>query len=91
MSSITYDYHALKDAHGKLTAAVENFEAIAKNLSQAGHELIEGNNAEGVKSTMTSFDEKQTAVVKAMQALLEQTGAALKNARELHLANGGEE
>jgi len=89
--TITYDYPALKDAHGKLTAAVEAFESNAKQLSDAGYELVEGNNAEGVKSTMTSFDEKQTAVVKAMRGLLEQTASALKNARELHIANGGVE
>lgn len=91
MANITYDYHGLKDAHGKLTAAIEAFEANAKQLSDAGNELVEGNNADGVKSTMTGFQEKQEAVVKSMRALLDQTTAALANARELHIANGGEE
>lgn len=91
MANITYDYHALKDAHGKLTAAIEAFEANAKQLADAGTELVEGNNAEGVKSTMTSFQDKQDGVVKTMRELLEQVTAALANARALHVANGGEE
>ena len=91
MASITYDYHALKDGHRELVAAVENYEAIVKNLNQAGQELVEGNNAEGVKSTMSAYEEKQAAVVKVMQSALEKAEAGLKNARELHLANGGEE
>lgn len=91
MPTINYDYHGLKDAHGKLVAAVEGYESNAKQLDQAGAELVEGNNAEGVKSTMTAFGEKQSSVVKAMHELLEQTATALSMAKELHVANGGEE
>lgn len=91
MSNMTYDYHGLKDAHGKLEAAVEAYEANAKQLNETGTELVETNNAEGVKSTMASFQEKQDAVVKSMHSLIEQSAKALANAKELHIANGGEE
>lgn len=91
MQTINYDYPALKDAHGKFVATVEAFEANAKTLSQTGTELVEGNNAEGVKSTMTAFQEKQEAVLKVMTSSLEQVTAVLAVAKELHLANGGHE
>lgn len=89
--TINYDYHGLKEAHGKLEAAVEAFKANTKTLQTTGQELVEGNNAEGVKATMTAFEEKQAAVVKIMDGLIEQSAQALANARELHIANGGEE
>lgn len=91
MPTINYDYPALKAAHNKLVGVVEAFEANAKQLSQSGAELVEGNNADGVKSTMTALDEKQSAVVKAMHELSEQTATALAMAKELHIANGGVE
>lgn len=91
MAAITYDYHGLKAAHSKLVAATEGYEANAKALEQTGAELVAGNNADGVKSTMTSFQEKQQAVVKIMQGLVEQSARALAMAKELHLANGGDE
>lgn len=91
MAGITYDYHGLKAEHANLTGAVETFEANTKTLIQTGDELVAENNAEGVKATMTAFQDKQGAVLKIMQGLVDNVGAALANARELHLANGGEE
>lgn len=91
MATMNYDYHALKDAHNKLTSDIENYEANAKRLQETGDDLVATNNADGVKSTMSSFQEKQDAVIKIMRSALEQITEALGMARELHIANGGEE
>lgn len=91
MGNMTYDYPALKVAHNNLVAAVEAYEANGKQLADAGQELIEGNNAEGVKSTMDAFNEKQNGVIKVMHGLVDQSAQALAMAKELHIANGGEE
>ena len=91
MSVINYDYHALKDAHGQLGAAIESFEANTKTLAEAGDELVATNNAEGVKTTMAAFGEKQNSVLATMKDSYEKITVALNNAKELHIANGGEE
>ncbi|MFF2798125.1 hypothetical protein [Lysinibacillus xylanilyticus] len=91
MANITYDYHALKDAHKNLVSEVEAFKENAKQLAEAGTELVAENNSEGVKSTMASLDDKQKAVIVIMDDLVEQSATALAQARELHVAGGGEE
>lgn len=91
MSTMTYDYHELKSATGKLEATIEQFRALANQINQAGTELVAENNAEGVKSTMTAFGDKVKAIIGVMEESLEIMQNALANAKELHIANGGDE
>ena len=87
----TYDYPAAKEAHTRLTAAIESFKDSVKENKGAIDDLIQDNNAPGVQATMLATQEKLDAQAKVMDAALEIADGILANNKALHLANGGSE
>lgn len=84
-----YDYEELKAATAALDAAAEEVFANTKDYKNSGADLIEGNDAPGVKSTMDESVTQNEELDKVVLGATDKIKETFETIKALHASSGG--